>query len=1666
MSATDDNGGTLEPGDVITYTIAVHKLAQDDGTNTTIQSSLPANTTYVPGSTTLNGVSVPDVSGASAVGDGLTLQTPGAPAGELIVGDVATVTFQVVVNDDVVVGTVISGQSFVDTDGRSGGDVPTQPSDSLNTPGDGEPVLLVVGDAALLVATKTVTDENGGDAIAGDTVLWEIIVRNDGARSASDVVVSDVVPADTIFIAGSITLDAAALTDALDTDEADFNLTAADTVTVSLGSLAAGTSATVTFRCTLDGSVTPGDTISNQASIDASDATSTLSDTDGNVANGEQPTMLVVGHAPALQVSMVAADVNGGDFAPGDVIEYVIEVVNGGTSDATNVVLTKALPTSTTYVAGSTDIDGAAQADVGPDSPLVSGLNIGTVPASGNTRVRVRIAIDGAATAGTTVQSQVSYTLDGGLTGVSDSELDDGVETGNSASDPNDDDPTWFQVGGTAGSGVVGGTVFLDEDHDRSIDVAEPELQNWTVELVTSSGNIVATDVSDANGLYNFTGVPPASGYQVHFRHPSTGTVLGGIPSLDVAAGSMMESDLPLDPSGVAYNSITRAPIAGVVATLSGPAGFDPVAHLFPGQQGQTTAADGFYRFDLLPGFPAGVYTLSMSAPSGFTPLFPSAIIPPTAGPFDPTGLPDPHAIAASGSAPVDTDPTIYYVQFALAPGDPNVVNNHVAIDPILDSALVVLKTSPVTKTRRGDLVPYTVQVTNTLSGLIPDVDLIDFVPPGFKYVSDSAFIDGVQVEPQQNGRELRWAGLSFNGNQVREMKLILVAGAGVKEGLYTNLAWVVDGIVAPAVQGAEASAAVAEAVDSAGLRVSNVSQVSLDLVPDTVFDYAEILGKVFDDQNANGYQDDGEPGIAGARIATATGLVIKTDEYGRYHLTAAQIPDELRGSNFILKLDPRSLPSGYRLTTENPRVVRLTRGKITKANFGVNIGQVARVELASGAFESRSASLRSEFRDQIVPVLKRLDKPRPVVRIAYRARAGEYKSLVRARVADVRGVVEEQWKKLRRSSSLRIEETMVWVDRASRVVADSRTSGHPIDDGVETSGVPASDTNAGLGTDRDAHPMVAGDDPEARATSSTPPRQGKARDLGFAFGGTAPPNAENEIGFAAPSEDAPVFLIGIDGESPAVGDISVDKQRRTDVALSEQSIRMSFDGHRKVKVLNVTPWPDAAVAGEPVTFRAYTNYLRWIERGEVRVFDVERSTMSEPLAVLPLDDKLEATWTPPSLPPSEKRLEVHVVLRVYDADGTFDETAPKVLPISVEKHPQLDGLERQLEEELLVGYGRNHLLIDNIAVEGGTVLVHGKEIPDGHVVVVEGQPVPLDATGAFAAEQIVPGGTHNIEVEIRTPDGGDAFVVSRDIYLRDDDWFLVALADLTVGANFNDGEIAKVTGEHRYERDVLVDGRLAFYLKGKILGKYILTASLDTTEEDIGDIFSNLSDRDPRQLLRRLDPDQFYPVYGDDSTVQEDAPTQGRFYVKIEAGNSYVMWGNYKTEILGTELMQVDRGLYGARLHYESQEATKFGEKRTKIDGFGALPDTIQMREDHRGTGGSLYYLRHQDITIGSERVRMEVRDKDSQLVLAAKNLVPNQDYDIDPLQGRILLTRPLPSVASDGMIVDTSGLSGNPVYLVVRYEYQAAHAADVDELAIGGRASRTGSAIMWKSA
>ncbi|MBB6092374.1 flagellar motor protein MotB [Povalibacter uvarum] len=478
---------------------------------------------------------------------------------------------------------------------------------------------------------------------------------------------------------------------------------------------------------------------------------------------------------------------------------------------------------------------------------------------------------------------------------------------------------------------------------------------------------------------------------------------------------------------------------------------------------------------------------------------------------------------------------------------------------------------------------------------------------------------------------------------------------------------------------------------------------------------------------------------------------------------------------------------------------------------------------------------------------------------------------------------------------------------------------------------------------------------------------------------------------------------------------------------------------------------------GDPVRFRMYANYSAFIERSEVRIFTADQSPQAHPLDVIPFDANGFAEWVPTSGVVAAPARDLKYVLRAYDTKGNFDETVPQPLWLvyghAGEVEPDQEKVKQRRDQELLAGYGDNALSVSNIRLGSGTVKVRGTGIPAQHTVWVAGRQVPVDHSGSFVAEEVLPSGMHTVEVAV-LDEGGNGSMYLRDLKFERDDWFYLGLADVTVSEHRARGPVDLLQGENTpYDYDSTLDGRLAFYINGKFSEHWGLTASADTREGPVKDLFSNFLDKSPDSLFRRIDPDYHYPTFGDDAIVEEVAPTLGKFYVKVNRDQNHALWGNFRISYMGNELAHVDRGLYGGNLHFETEATTSFGEQRAAIDGFAAEPGTLASREEFRGTGGSLYFLRNQDILVGSERVRIELRDKDSGLVTGVKNLQPILDYDVDYLQGRILLAEPLNSTVDDGLLVRTGGLSGDEAHLVVRYEYTPGF-DEIDAMATGGQA------------
>ena len=519
------------------------------------------------------------------------------------------------------------------------------------------------------------------------------------------------------------------------------------------------------------------------------------------------------------------------------------------------------------------------------------------------------------------------------------------------------------------------------------------------------------------------------------------------------------------------------------------------------------------------------------------------------------------------------------------------------------------------------------------------------------------------------------------------------------------------------------------------------------------------------------------------------------------------------------------------------------------------------------------------------------------------------------------------------------------------------------------------------------------------------------------------------------------------------------------------------------VSAPSVLPF-EAGKITKPVGFYVRSNYPAFIERLELLVYRGSDTDLVTPVATVALEPGavVQTEWDGSLLAGQRYRVgdELIYVLRAYDKQGRMDETYPAkfqlvtpqdeqrsntLLRDSLEKSMSTSlSLQQALQQSLLNNaFAGNGLRMQNIPFYGSRVRVQGRNIPEGTTLQINAQSYPVDQEGKFVAEYLMPVGQHPFAVAVVTPGGTVERTLNVDV--TGQYFFGVALADVTVQGRRISGSTEGFTASGR-DKDVLTDARLAFYVKSKLDAKYLVTAQADTTEREIGKLFNGFTDSYAQDVFRRLDPDQYYPTYGDDSTTTRDVDTQGRMYLRVDWDKNQALWGNYSTGLTGTELAQYQRSLYGAALSWRSNATTPLGDARSQLRVFGSEANTVHGHSEFMGTGGSLYYLRHTDILPGSEAVVLEVRDRSTGRTLSRSNLVAGADYEIDSYQGRIITRRPLAQIASENRtsITKDAPLDGYEQRLLVDYEYAPVGLGDAmtagvrgkqwlgDHLAVGG--------------
>ncbi|PET02336.1 hypothetical protein CN505_22885 [Bacillus cereus] len=712
-------------GDTLTYTIRIQNTGTVPATNIIFQDPIPTGATFVTNSVTINGVVQ---QGADPMA--------GFPVPNIPVGQTATITFQVTVK------SVPSGGNIRNQSNVTASFLINPAGPPVTTVTDSNFVVTQVNTARLTIQKSSSVQQ----AALGETYTYSVVIRNNGTVAATNVSFVDTVAPETTFVANSVTVNG--------TPQTGFD----PNVGFTLPNIAAGTSLTVTFQVTVVAPSTRG-AVLNTASATATFLLNPLQPP-VTTTNSSNTTVVTIPLPPPGEVTATKT-VNVAAGVVGDVLTYTVLITNVGIIPVTDVLFQDVIPEGTTFVENSVTIGGIQQLGLNPEIgfTVVPLLNAG-----GNITVTFQVTI----------------------TEIPDNEviLNDADVT--FTSQPNQQEPPITQtiLTNLVVTTINIASIFPLKLVDKEV-ATVGEILTYDV-LMFNFGTVAATNVqfidtistgaSFVVGSVSINGVPepglnPFNGftvpdipvedfvlvtYQVITSIPEGGTVVNFV---DVTATfAVSETEPPITETTTSNTTLTEINESGlnVLKSVSEPivAVGDTITYTTVVQNTGTVTATNVQYSDVLPSsitFVPNSVTIDGVLQPGFNPN-------------NGFSLPD---INPGGSVEVTFQVTVVIVppngtiantanvtgSFILVPGEPPVIVNqpsNTTLTTVNRGRFNVIKQVNRDATLVGDVLTYTVQITNTGTVTANNVQFIDTISAGASFVPNSVTINGVS-QPNLN---------------------------------------------------------------------------------------------------------------------------------------------------------------------------------------------------------------------------------------------------------------------------------------------------------------------------------------------------------------------------------------------------------------------------------------------------------------------------------------------------------------------------------------------------------------------------------------------------------------------------------------------------------------------------------------------------------------------------------------------------------------------------------------------------------------------------------------------------------------------------------------------------------------------------------------------------
>jgi uncharacterized repeat protein (TIGR01451 family) len=1139
-------------------------------------------------------------------------------------------------------------------------------------------------------------------------------------------------------------------------------------------------------------------------------------------------------------------------------------------------------------------------------------------------------------------------------------------------------DPTQPQPLGPAQMYYPGDPAFVSvTDHDQNVNTAVRETVLAKVSVSGSSQAVTVrlTETGPDTGTFTGYALTAQAGAATHActltLSANQQLQLSYTDSLDPSDTSIAHA--LVDPYNVVFDSLTGAPIDNARIAL---------VDADSGAAAAVTGRDGISSF---PSTVTSGQDVTDSSGAAYNATAGSFLLPQVAaGHYRLQVTPPPGyryastvqttALQALPGAPYTLGPASFGKAFTLDTSQP--VGFDIPLDRV-STGLFVQKTASATNAAVGDMLQFTVSVENTDKALTAQgVYVVDTLPQGFRYVHGSARLGGTRTADPTiatDAQQLRFAIGTLAPSAQAQLTYVVEVTAATPLGTAVNRA-----------QGfGEGDAA------------SNVAVAQVQIRSELMQDANTIIGRVLIGCGKDA--KDAPEGLAGARVLLETGDYAVADKDGRFHFEA------VTNGTHVLQLDKDSLPAGYAVAScEN-----------TTRFAGRSYSQF--IELHGGAL------WRADFHVQPLPA----PTGAVTVQLAQQADAGQVRTTVQ--VAVERVPVKRMSLTVLPPDGTTFVKGSASLDGAALADVDAMGGALVFRIGERAAGWhgtlrfglrPAGGDNANATTT-----VLANFDTPSAAHQHTPPTT-----LAWPAGGRAPSTtprlATLGIAPAARAKTAAAETAASAKAAATDDDFALDAKWLATATPAAAWVWPHQDWLPTVPAIKVAikhgPKQRArlSVNGEPVSSRNFLGVTgnaghtaavsQWLG---VPLREGDNALVAEIMqgdkVVQRLTRNVHYSGSPVrvEIVPSESTLiadgksRPRLAIRLYDRWGypvRRGMTGRYTLQAPYQPYQSIE----QLQSRQLVATAPREPSY-TVGADGIAWIVLAPTSVSGEVVL-------------------------DIPLQTQTPQELRAWLKPGNR-----DWVLVGLATGSATLNGIQGHIQTVSGDNP-DRDIVQDGRVAFYAKGMVKGKYLLTAAYDTAR-------SGGVDRNGLQQNgsgQGVDPNQYFMLYGDASERGQDAASASKLYLKIERGQFYAMFGDFDTGLSVTELSRYQRRFNGVKSAYEG--------KHLKYTAFAARNAQSYARDEIEGDGTSgLYHLAAQNILLNSERIRIEVRDRyHSQTVISSQPLTRYLDYTIDYLTGALFFKQPVPSRDENF----------NPVYIVAEYETTRPGAQSITA---GGRAA-----------